>query len=118
MSTDPSPAAERPPSRRRMRRAAYVFAAVVLLYAALAYVLLPAFWLRYARRHPELDEVPRITYTGDGIPGDPLNVSLIGTERQLKRAMLDAHWHPADPLTLKASKSIAGPGMPNSPPIA
>jgi hypothetical protein len=40
-------------------------------------------WRRYARRHPWLDALPDITQTKDGIPGDPINVALVGTEAQL-----------------------------------
>ena len=56
---------------------------LLLLYLLTAYVIAPAMWVRYARRHPSFDEIPRITYTRSDHPGDPLNVSLIGTERQL-----------------------------------
>jgi hypothetical protein len=64
-----------------------------------AYAILPLGWLCYAHRHPSLDDIPRITYTRDEIPGDPLNVALIGTETELKQIMLAAKWYPADPLT-------------------
>jgi len=33
---------------------------------------------------------PRITHTVDGIPGEPLNVALVGTERDLHLAMIAA----------------------------
>jgi hypothetical protein len=80
---------------------------LLLLYLLTAYVIAPALWLRYARRHPSFDEIPRITYTGDGHPGDPLNVSLIGSERQVKRIMVAAKWYPADPLTFRSCLEIA-----------
>jgi len=79
----------------------------LLLYLLTAYVIAPALWIRYARRHPSFDEIPRITYTGDGHPGDPLNVSLIGTERQVKTIMVAAKWYPADPLTFRSCLEIA-----------
>ena len=50
---------------------------------------------------------PRITRTGAGIPGDPLNVSFIGSEDDLLSALLEAGWYPADPITLKSSLRIA-----------
>jgi hypothetical protein len=68
---------------------------------------LPALWVRYAHRHPAFDELPRITRTGDDIPGDPLNVALVGTELELKEIMLAAKWYPADPLTLRSCLEIA-----------
>jgi hypothetical protein len=80
---------------------------LLLLYLLTAYLIAPAVWVRYARRHPSFDEIPRITYTGDGHPGDPLNVSLIGTERQVKTIMVAAKWYPADPLTFRSCLEIA-----------
>ena len=50
---------------------------------------------------------PKTTVTGQGIPGDPLNVGLIGGEDDVVRSMLDAGWSPADPITLKSSLRIA-----------
>jgi hypothetical protein len=80
---------------------------LLLLYLLTAYLIAPAVWVRYARRHPSFDEIPRITYTRDGHPGDPLNVSLIGTERQVKTIMVAAKWYPADPLTFRSCLEIA-----------
>jgi hypothetical protein len=94
------------PKRRRFRRLS-VLAAVILAYVSLAYLVTPAAWYRYARHHPRLDDIATITYTGQGIPGDPLNVALIGTETELKRIMLAAKWYPADPLTFKSCLEIA-----------
>jgi hypothetical protein len=80
---------------------------LLLVWFLLAYFLLPAAWRGYARRHPALDDLPDITYTANDIPGDPLNVALVGTEGQLNAAMLAAKWFPADPITLKSSLRIA-----------
>lgn len=93
--------------RPRWKRWAGVIGCVLVVYLGIAYVVLPAGWLRYSRRHPAFDDVPGITRTGDGIPGDPINVALIGTELQLKTAMLAAGWFPADPLTLRSCLEIA-----------
>jgi hypothetical protein len=51
--------------------------------------------------------MPRITVTGNGIKGDPLNIALVGTEEEIDAAMLAAGWLPADPLTLRSSLRIA-----------
>ena len=51
--------------------------------------------------------MPRITHTSADIPGDPLNVALIGTETEVKKIMLAAKWYPADPLTLKSCLKMA-----------
>jgi hypothetical protein len=90
-----------------MRRVLTLIAVLLLAYLVVAYVVLPLGWLRYAHRHPSLDDLPRITDTIDDIPGDPLNVALIGTETELKRIMLAAKWYPADPLTLKSCLEMA-----------
>jgi hypothetical protein len=96
-----------PRRRRRWRRVVGILAVVVLVYLAVAYLLLPGLWRLYAHRHPSFEEIPRITYTGDGHPGDPLNVALIGTETEVKKIMLAAGWYPADPLTLRSCLKIA-----------
>ncbi len=103
------PAAPPAPGRRRCAWQKLAFAGVVLvlLYLLVAYLLMPEYWIRYARRHPAFDALPRITRTGDDLPGDALNVALIGTEIELKKIMLAAHWYPADPLTLKSCLKIA-----------
>jgi hypothetical protein len=92
---------------RRWKRVAAIAGAILLVYLAVAYILLPAVWVRYARRHPAFDDLPRITRTGDDLPGDPLNVALVGTEPELKKIMLAARWFPADPLNLRDDLKIA-----------
>jgi hypothetical protein len=54
---------------------------------------MPWVWTWYVRDHPALDAVPHITFTVDGLPGDPLNVALIGTETALKKILLAAKWY-------------------------
>jgi hypothetical protein len=78
----------------------------LLAWFVVAYVLMPVDWKRYVRRHPALDDVPNVTHTADGIPGDPINVSLIGTEAQLKAIMQAAKWFAADPLSLRSDLAI------------
>jgi len=85
---------------------AWILAALGL-WLALAYLALPVLWKRHEKRHPALEDAPRITQTGSMIPGDPLNLSFIGQESDLVSAMLAAGWHPADPITLKSSLHIA-----------
>lgn len=90
-----------------LKRAAVAVGALLLCYVAVAYLVIPFGWKWYARQHPAFDENPRITETGDGHPGDPLNVALIGTETQIKKIMAAAKWYPADPLGLKSDLKIA-----------
>lgn len=80
---------------------------LLAIYGVGAYILMPVDWSRYMRLHPSLKDIPGITHTKAGIPGDPLNVALIGTEAQLAKVMMAAGWHPADPLTLKSCLKIA-----------
>jgi LssY C-terminus len=76
-------------------------------YLVVAYLVMPLVWIRYAHRHPALEDIPGITYTGDDHPGDPINVALIGTETELKNIMLAAKWYPADALGLRSDLKIA-----------
>jgi hypothetical protein len=96
-----------PRRRRHLRRLLAVAAGVVIVYLLLAYVVMPQFWVRYAHHYPSFDSIPGITSTGHDTPGDPLNVALVGTEAELKRIMLAAQWHPADPLTFRSCLEIA-----------
>ncbi len=52
-------------------------------------------------------DAPKTTMLADGIPGDPLNVALVGSEAELIRAMALAGWVPADPTRLGSSLRIA-----------
>lgn len=88
-------------------RILHIIAGVLLAYLLVAYVAMPAIWRRYIKRHPLFDNVPNITHTKSGIPGDALNVALVGTEDQVLHIMLAARWYPADPLTLRSSLRIA-----------
>jgi hypothetical protein len=84
-----------------------VLAAIVGASLAIAYVVMPLFWIRYAHRHPALEELPGITETRDKHPGDPINVALIGSEADVRRIMTTAQWFPADPLGLRSDVKIA-----------
>jgi hypothetical protein len=87
---------------------------VLVLWLSAAYVVLPAFWKHY-EHHPALEDAPKTTVTAQGIPGDPLNVGVIGHEERLIEAMLGAGWVPADPVTLGSSLRIARSVLLNRP---
>ena len=93
--------------RSRVRRLLIWACAIIALYVALAYVLLPLAWSHYEHQ-PKLATAPMVTRTGQGIPGDPLNVGLAGSREDVVRAMHAAGWFPADPVTLKTSIEIIG----------
>jgi hypothetical protein len=100
--------AKQPAKHWSRRRKVLIFIAALLgSYLVLAYFVMPVFWVRYAHRHPSFDDLPRITRTIDDIPGDPLNVALIGTETEVKKIMLAAKWHPADRLTFESCLGMA-----------
>jgi hypothetical protein len=80
---------------------------VASIYLLLAYIVLPALW-RHHEHEPGLAELPMVTRTGTGIPGDALNVGLVGSQEDVLRAMQAAGWFPADPVTLRSSIAIVG----------
>jgi len=80
---------------------------LLALYAAAAYLLLPALWAHHENQ-PGLAGKPMVTRTGDGIPGDPLNVGMVGDRDDVARGLHAAGWFPADPLTLRADAAIVG----------
>lgn len=95
------------PKRSRWKRAAWIFLLVVIVYGAVAYLILPLFWTHYEHQKG-LAQLPMVTRTGQGIPGDPMNVGLIGDIGDVVCAMHAAGWYPADPITLKSSIEIVG----------
>jgi hypothetical protein len=89
-----------------IRRVSFLVLALVLVYLAVAYLAVPWAWKFHARRHPDLSSSPRITRTAAGIPGDPLNIALVGSDSDIVRAMTAGGWHPADPITFQTSLRI------------
>jgi hypothetical protein len=98
------PKVETPRLRRRMLHAILIIAIVYLLTA---YLIVPSLTSRYYRHHPWLDDNPRITTTGDGRPGDPLNVALVGTKEQIEAIMKAASWDAAAALGILSDIKIA-----------
>jgi hypothetical protein len=96
-----------PPDRSRLERFLLLALSIVLGYALLAYLVLPAFWTHYEHQKG-LATLPMLTRTAQGIPGDPINVGLIGDDLDVLCAMQAAGWYPADPVTLRSSIEIAG----------
>ena len=88
--------------------------AVALTYAIAAYVVLP-YAVRMGLKILHRKRVPSYTTTGDGLPGDPVNVLLIGTLQQLRAAFLIAGWAQADTLGLASSCRMIRAFMLNSP---
>src|SRR5215475_8894120 len=89
------------------RRWPIVLVGVLIAYVVLAYVILPGLW-KHHEREPGLASLPMVTRTASGIPGDALNVGLVGSKEDVLRAMHAAGWFPADPITLRSSIDIVG----------
>lgn len=76
-----------------------------VFYWLLAYQLLPKFWHHFEHNR-FLESEPKVTHTKEGIPGDPINIALVGTQDEIVEAMHAAKWAPADALTLKTTAKI------------
>jgi LssY C-terminus len=102
------PTSEPAPQRKRRRVviALKIATAVVALWLLAAYVILPALWRHYEHQ-PRLADAPKTTLTAQGIPGDPLNVGLVGSDSEIIHAMLGSGWSPANPITFESSMKIA-----------
>jgi hypothetical protein len=88
--------------------------AVAVTYAIAAYVILPRA-VRIGLKILQQKRVPRYTITADGLPGDPVNLVLVGTLPQLRAAFARARWAQADALTLKSSWRMVRCFLLNSP---
>jgi hypothetical protein len=80
--------------------------ALATSYALAAYVILPRV-VRMSLKILQRRSVPSFTLTGDGFPGDPVNLVLIGNFQSLRAAFAEAGWIEADPLNLKSSWRMA-----------
>src|SRR5579863_1409501 len=71
-------------------------------YAAAAYVVLP-YAVRMGLKILHRKHVPAYTITADGLPGDPVNLALVGDLKQLRAAFTAAGWTGADHLDVASS---------------
>jgi len=88
--------------------------AVAVTYGIAAYVILPRV-VRMSLKILQRQHVPRYTITGDGLPGDPVNLVLVGTLDQLNAAFATAGWSQADRLNLASSWRMARAFVFNTP---
>ena len=95
------------------RRLPWVLA-LGLTYGVAAYVVLPR-TIRLGLRILQRDHVPSYTITGDGLPGDPVNLALVGTLQQLRSAFAEIGWSEADRLGLASSWGMIRAFVLNSP---
>ena len=88
--------------------------ALGLTYGIAAYLILPRV-VRLGLRILHRGRVPSFTTTGDGLPGDPVNVALVGTLQQLRAAFGTLGWSEADQLGLASSWGMVRAFVLNSP---
>lgn len=96
-----------PPVHASRRRVLRIVLGLIVIWAVVAYLLVPRLWAMYFKVDPFSAAVNRVTVTGDGHPGDPVNIALLGTQEQVIHAMTAAGWYPADPITFETSVRIA-----------
>jgi hypothetical protein len=95
------------PNRSRFIRATRFALLFIIVYGLAAYIVLPSLWTHYEHQKG-LATLPMVTRTAQGIPGDPINVGLVGDTKDVVCAMHAAGWYPADPVTLRSSIEIVG----------
>ena len=88
--------------------------ALALTYGVAAYIILPRA-VRMSLKILQRKRVPRFTITGDGLPGDPVNLVLIGTRQQLHAAFAISGWSGADQLRVASSWRMIRAFLFNSP---
>ena len=91
---------------RRISRWAWIASGAIAVYLLVAYGILPRIGKEKAKRHPDLVDGARLTHTGSGIPGDPLNIALVGSEADVVGAMNAAGWRDAAPLGFRSDERI------------
>jgi hypothetical protein len=79
----------------------------LLLYLFVAYLVMPQIDSRRARHDGDFVKEERLTQTGSGLPGDPLNIALVGSRDQVVSAMQAAGWLPGAALGFDSSVRIA-----------
>ena len=75
----------------RLKRLLLLTLVILGGYGLLAYFMLPLFWTHYEHQRG-LADMPMVTRTAQGIPGDPMNVGLIGDTGDVVCAMHAAGW--------------------------
>src|SRR3982751_1423069 len=91
---------------RRISHWAWIASSVITVYLLVAYGILPQIGKEKAERHPDLVDGARLTHTGNGMPGDPLNIALVGSEADVVAALNAAGWRDADPLGFRSDERI------------
>jgi len=91
----------------KVKLAVGVLAVVIAASGLMAYIVLPLAWSHYEHQKG-LAGRPMVTRTDQDIPGDPINIGLVGAKNDVLCAMHAAAWYPADPITFRSSVEIVG----------
>jgi LssY C-terminus len=91
----------------KLRTALIAFAVILVAYGAIAYIAIPLALTHYEHQR-KLSGLTMVTRTAQDIPGDPINVGLVGSKEDVLCAMHAAEWYPADPITFRSSVEIVG----------
>lgn len=86
------------------RRAGHWFALFCGAYLGVAYFVAPELWT--LRDRAAASKSAMVTRTPQGIAGDPINIGLVGTEKDVLHALAIAKWDTADAVTLKTAIEI------------
>ncbi len=108
---------------RPLREGFFLVAAALAIWAALAYLALPAVWQRAQRQailqREGLAGEDMITRASQGLAGDPINFGLIGDKTEMLCAFRSAGWTLADSVSLHIAGGLAfgkpDPSAPVSP---
>ena len=97
---------------------AATFAALVIglpaLWFLLAYAGLPRLWSHHEHKKGKLHGV-LVSYTAQGIPGDPINIAVVGTQAALDCAFRAGGWYKADAVSARSGLKIAASVLLSSP---
>lgn len=92
-------------SRRITKLVGAALVSGVSIYLLVCYFMIPEAWIFHdSRRMADFSKM--VTTTEQDIPGDPINVGLVGTKEQIILAFAAANWDPADKITLRSSVEI------------
>jgi len=76
------------------------------LWFALAYAGLPRLWSHHEHKKGRIAGV-LVSYTAQGIPGDPVNIELLGSQAVIDCAFRNGGWYKADDVSLRSGLKIA-----------
>ena len=79
------------------------FVGLILLYLITTYAVFPFLVRLYTRHSKHIKQIQRYTRSADGMPTDPINVLLVGTQEQIEGVFRKIGWHVADDLNFKTS---------------